>query len=116
MKKLLAETEKLSAEVLGLRSQNARLQLQLEVQQKNHRDIVAIYRTHLLNAAQVGSHVPMERGGDNFGWKIQIWSPAPNLGAPREAGSGPTAKLSSPQGFMDEGVHAMLLHILRTEE
>ncbi|XP_074020689.1 ankyrin repeat domain-containing protein 35 [Numenius arquata] len=71
MKKLLAETEKLSAEVLGLRSQNARLQLQLEVQQKNHRDIVAIYRTHLLNAAQ---------------------------------------------GFMDEGVHAMLLHILRTEE
>lgn len=31
MKKLLAETEKLSAEVLGLRGQNARLQLQLEV-------------------------------------------------------------------------------------
>ncbi|XP_054661975.1 ankyrin repeat domain-containing protein 35 [Grus americana] len=71
MKKLLAETEKLSAEVLGLRSQSARLQLQLEVQQKNHRDIVAVYRTHLLNAAQ---------------------------------------------GFMDEGVHAMLLRILRTEE
>ncbi|KAM6330906.1 ankyrin repeat domain-containing protein 35 [Alca torda] len=71
MKKLLAETEKLSAEVLGLRSRNARLQLQLEVQQKNHRDIVAIYRTHLLNAAQ---------------------------------------------GFMDEGVHAMLLRILQTEE
>ncbi|KAM6365328.1 ankyrin repeat domain-containing protein 35 [Pluvialis apricaria] len=71
MKKLLAETEKLSAEVLGLRGQNARLQLQLEVQQKNHRDIVAVYRTHLLNAAQ---------------------------------------------GFMDEGVHAMLLRILRPEE
>ncbi|XP_056178596.1 ankyrin repeat domain-containing protein 35 [Falco biarmicus] len=71
MKKLLAETEKLSAEVLGLRGQNARLQLQLEVQQKNHRDIVAVYRTHLLNAAQ---------------------------------------------GFMDEGVHAMLLRILRAEE
>ncbi|XP_075380791.1 ankyrin repeat domain-containing protein 35 [Mycteria americana] len=71
MKKLLAETEKLSAEVLRLRSQNARLQLQLEVQQKNHRDVVAVYRTHLLNAAQ---------------------------------------------GFMDEGVHAMLLRILRTEE
>ncbi|NXT02014.1 ANR35 protein, partial [Jacana jacana] len=78
MKKLLAETEKLSAEVLGLRSQNTQLQLQLEVgasswcqplsprhpsspppssslpqvQHKNHRDIVAIYRTHLLNAAQ----------------------------------------------------------------
>uniref|UniRef100_A0A8B9M0X0 Ankyrin repeat domain 35 n=1 Tax=Accipiter nisus TaxID=211598 RepID=A0A8B9M0X0_9AVES len=31
MKKLLAETEKLSAEVLGLRGQSARLQLQLEV-------------------------------------------------------------------------------------
>lgn len=71
MKKLLAETEKLSAEVLGLRGQSARLQLQLEVQQKNHRDIVAVYRTHLLNAAQ---------------------------------------------GFMDEGVHAMLLRILRMEE
>ncbi|XP_068270471.1 ankyrin repeat domain-containing protein 35 [Nyctibius grandis] len=70
MKKLLAETEKLSAEVLGLRGQSARLQLQLEVQQKNHRDIVAVYRTHLLNAAQ---------------------------------------------GFMDEGVHAVLLRILRTE-
>ncbi|KAM9264372.1 ankyrin repeat domain-containing protein 35 [Morus bassanus] len=71
MKKLLAETEKLSAEVLGLRGQSARLQLQLEVQQKNHRDIVAVYRSHLLNAAQ---------------------------------------------GFMDEGVHAMLLRILRLEE
>ncbi|NWQ84628.1 ANR35 protein, partial [Columbina picui] len=110
MKKLLVETEKLSAEVLGLRGQNARLQLQLEVgastrvtschlghpmssrvtpchllspcvtpchplsrpvQDKNHRDIVAVYRTHLLHAAQ---------------------------------------------GFMDEGVHAMLLRILRTGE
>ncbi|XP_064898859.1 ankyrin repeat domain-containing protein 35 isoform X2 [Columba livia] len=71
MKKLLVETEKLSAEVLGLRGQNARLQLQLEVQEKNHRDIVAVYRTHLLHAAQ---------------------------------------------GFMDEGVHAMLLRILRTGE
>ncbi|XP_064331340.1 ankyrin repeat domain-containing protein 35 [Phalacrocorax carbo] len=71
MKKLLAETEKLSAEVLGLRGQSARLQLQLEVQQKNHRDIVAVYRSHLLSAAQ---------------------------------------------GFMDEGVHAMLLRILRLEE
>ncbi|XP_075032458.1 LOW QUALITY PROTEIN: ankyrin repeat domain-containing protein 35 [Calonectris borealis] len=70
MKKLLVETEKLSAEVLGLRGQSARLQLQLEVQQKNHRDIVAVYRTHLLNAAQ---------------------------------------------GFMDEGVHALLLRILRPE-
>ncbi|XP_065509589.1 ankyrin repeat domain-containing protein 35 [Caloenas nicobarica] len=70
-KKLLVETEKLSAEVLGLRGQNARLQLQLEVQEKNHRDIVAVYRTHLLHAAQ---------------------------------------------GFMDEGVHAMLLRILRTGE
>ncbi|NXX19405.1 ANR35 protein, partial [Podargus strigoides] len=99
MKKLLAETEKLSAEVLGLRSRSTQLQLQLEVcastrchpvspdvtrcplvtlctssppqlQQKNHRDTVAVYRTHLLNAAQ---------------------------------------------GFMDQGVHAMLLHILRSQ-
>uniref|UniRef100_A0A8C3JQV5 Ankyrin repeat domain 35 n=1 Tax=Calidris pygmaea TaxID=425635 RepID=A0A8C3JQV5_9CHAR len=134
MKKLLAETEKLSAEV-GASTRchplSPRHPLCLptflfsppsssppsQVQQKNHRDIVAIYRTHLLNAAQVGS--PWSRGGgdgDNFGWKIQIGSPAPDLGAPREAGSGPTAKLSSPQGFMDEGVHTMLLHILRTEE
>ncbi|KAM6039684.1 ankyrin repeat domain-containing protein 35 [Chlamydotis macqueenii] len=70
MKKLLVETEKLSAEVLGLRGESARLRLQLEVQEKNHRDVVAVYRTHLLNAAQ---------------------------------------------GFMDEGVHAALLRILRAE-
>lgn len=41
---------------------------------------------------------------------------APNLGHLEEAGSRLTAKLSSPQGFMDEGVHAMLLRILRMEE
>lgn len=52
IKKLLKETEKLSSEVLNLRSERARLQLQNEVVQKNHQDIVAIYRTHLLNAAQ----------------------------------------------------------------
>ncbi|NWV00452.1 ANR35 protein, partial [Upupa epops] len=97
MKQLLAETEKLSAEVLGLRGQSTRLQLQLEVgagtqchpltpsshpshpplppcpqlQQKNHQDIVGVYRTHLLAAAQ---------------------------------------------GVMDEGVHAMLLRILQSQE
>ncbi|XP_071273665.1 ankyrin repeat domain-containing protein 35 [Agelaius tricolor] len=70
LKQLLVETEKLSAEVLGLRGRNARLQLQLEVQQKQHRDTVAVYRSHLLQAAQ---------------------------------------------GFMDEGVHAALLRILRAE-
>ncbi|NXM69204.1 ANR35 protein, partial [Serilophus lunatus] len=100
LKQLLVETEKLSAEVLGLRGQNARLQLQLEVgtepgstqghpvspsvppsvtpcpimspyvQQKQHRDTVAVYRTHLLRAAQ---------------------------------------------GFMDEGVHTALLRILRDQ-
>ncbi|XP_053906837.1 ankyrin repeat domain-containing protein 35 [Cuculus canorus] len=70
MKKLLVETEKLSSEVLVLRSQSARLQLQLEVQQKNHREVIGVYRTHLLNAAQ---------------------------------------------GLMDEGVHALLLRLLRTE-
>ncbi|NXE16927.1 UACA protein, partial [Lophotis ruficrista] len=100
MKKLLAETEKLSDEVLGLRGESARLRLQLEVgagpppprgvtrchplavtvtvppaspsqvQEKNHRAVVAVYRTHLLSAAQ---------------------------------------------GFMDEGVHAALLRILRAE-
>ncbi|XP_044304989.1 ankyrin repeat domain-containing protein 35 [Varanus komodoensis] len=52
MKKLLKETEKLSSEVLNLRSERARLLLQNEVVQKNHQEIVAIYRTHLLNAAQ----------------------------------------------------------------
>ncbi|XP_062367626.1 ankyrin repeat domain-containing protein 35 [Cinclus cinclus] len=70
LKQLLVETEKLSAEVLGLRGQSARLQLQLEVQEKQHRDTVAVYRSHLLQAAQ---------------------------------------------GFMDEGVHAALLRILRAE-
>uniref|UniRef100_A0A8B9QML0 Ankyrin repeat domain-containing protein 35 n=1 Tax=Apteryx owenii TaxID=8824 RepID=A0A8B9QML0_APTOW len=53
IKQLLAETEKLSAEVLAVRSESARLQLRLE--RKNHRDVVAVYRTHLLNAAQVGA-------------------------------------------------------------
>ncbi|XP_063002309.1 ankyrin repeat domain-containing protein 35 [Elgaria multicarinata webbii] len=52
IKKLLKETEKLSSEVLNLRSERARLQLQNEAIQKNHQEIVAIYRTHLLNAAQ----------------------------------------------------------------
>ncbi|KAJ7307526.1 hypothetical protein JRQ81_009551 [Phrynocephalus forsythii] len=52
IKKLLTETEKLSSEVLNLRSERARLQLHLEVVQKNHQEIVTIYRTHLLNAAQ----------------------------------------------------------------
>nr|XP_014424471.1 ankyrin repeat domain-containing protein 35 [Pelodiscus sinensis] len=52
IKKLLKETEKLSAEILTLRSESARLQLQLEVKEKNHQEIVTIYRTHLLNAAQ----------------------------------------------------------------
>ncbi|NWQ72529.1 ANR35 protein, partial [Neopipo cinnamomea] len=102
LKQLLAETEKLSAEVLGLRGRSARLELQLEVgtvppvppqvtshrpvsprhsqchprtpcasvQQKQHRDTVAVYRTHLLRAAQ---------------------------------------------GFMDDGVHAALLRILRDQ-
>ncbi|NXJ20828.1 ANR35 protein, partial [Dicrurus megarhynchus] len=97
LKQLLVETEKLSAEVLGLRGRSARLQLQLEVgtvpgvtrvtlctllslcvppcathsvQQKQHRDTVAVYRSHLLQAAQ---------------------------------------------GFMDKGVHAALLRILRAE-
>ncbi|NXG12478.1 ANR35 protein, partial [Sakesphorus luctuosus] len=106
LKQLLVETEKLSAEVLRLRGQSARLQLQLEVgtvprsplphvtlchhmslhvpkchpvfplsplcqvQQKQHRDTVAVYRTHLLRAAQ---------------------------------------------GFMDRGVHAALLRILQDQ-
>ncbi|NWR39654.1 ANR35 protein, partial [Tachuris rubrigastra] len=98
LKQLLVETEKLSAEVLGLRGRSARLELQLEVgtvprchprspcvtlchpvtpmsppsqvQQKQHRDTVAVYRTHLLRAAQ---------------------------------------------GFMDDGVHAVLLRILRDQ-
>ncbi|KAL8184002.1 UNVERIFIED_CONTAM: hypothetical protein K2H54_003587 [Gekko kuhli] len=52
IKKLLKETEKLSSEVLNLRSERARLHLQIEVIQKNHQEIVSIYRTHLLNAAQ----------------------------------------------------------------
>ncbi|XP_073179591.1 ankyrin repeat domain-containing protein 35 [Lepidochelys kempii] len=52
IKKLLKETEKLSAEILALRSESAHLRLQLEVKEKNHQEIVTIYRTHLLNAAQ----------------------------------------------------------------
>ncbi|XP_071583030.1 ankyrin repeat domain-containing protein 35 [Heliangelus exortis] len=52
LKRLLGQTERLSAEVLGLRGQSAHLRLQIELQQKNHREIVAVYRSHLLSAAQ----------------------------------------------------------------
>ncbi|XP_068518816.1 ankyrin repeat domain-containing protein 35 [Anas acuta] len=51
-KQLLAEAEALAAAVLAARSEGARLRLQLQVQQKAHRDVVAVYRSHLLNAAQ----------------------------------------------------------------
>ncbi|RLV62518.1 hypothetical protein DV515_00019231, partial [Chloebia gouldiae] len=93
LKQLLVETEKLSAEVLGLRGRSARLQLQLEVQQKQHRDTVAVYRSHLLQAAQVGPPGPA-RG--LWGMGARCWVPGT-------------------QGFMDEGVHAALLRILRAE-
>ncbi|NXK43746.1 ANR35 protein, partial [Piprites chloris] len=129
LKQLLVETEKLSAEVLGLRGRSARLELQLEVgtvppvpprvtqghplssgvtpghptspfvtrvQQKQHRDTVAVYRTHLLRAAQV-------RGGDRD---------SPGCPGGGEQGS---AQAAAPQGFMDDGVHAALLRILRDQ-
>ncbi|XP_066841963.1 ankyrin repeat domain-containing protein 35 [Anser cygnoides] len=51
-KQLLAEAEALAAAVLAARSDGARLRLQLQVQQKAHRDVVAVYRSHLLSAAQ----------------------------------------------------------------
>ncbi|XP_040394805.1 ankyrin repeat domain-containing protein 35 [Cygnus olor] len=51
-KQLLAEAEALAAAVLAARSDSARLRLQLQVQQKAHRDVVAVYRSHLLSAAQ----------------------------------------------------------------
>ncbi|XP_003793830.1 ankyrin repeat domain-containing protein 35 isoform X1 [Otolemur garnettii] len=52
IKELLKKLEQLSEEVLAVRGENARLALQLQESQKNHEEIIAIYRNHLLNAAQ----------------------------------------------------------------
>ncbi|XP_006730213.1 ankyrin repeat domain-containing protein 35 [Leptonychotes weddellii] len=52
IKELLKKLEQLSAEVLAVRGENARLALQLQDSQKNHEEIISTYRNHLLNAAQ----------------------------------------------------------------
>ncbi|XP_045673191.1 ankyrin repeat domain-containing protein 35 isoform X3 [Phyllostomus hastatus] len=52
IKELLKKLEQLSEEVLAVRGENARLALQLQDSQKNHKEIISAYRNHLLNAAQ----------------------------------------------------------------
>lgn len=52
IKELLKKLEKLSEEVLAVRSENAHLAVQLQDSQKNHQEIISTYRNHLLNAAQ----------------------------------------------------------------
>ncbi|KAF1583532.1 UNVERIFIED_CONTAM: Ankyrin repeat domain-containing protein 35, partial [Eudyptes pachyrhynchus] len=139
MKKLLAETEKLSAEVLGLRGQSARLQLQLEVG--------ASTRRHPLPPRPPLCHPPATSSPlfvtpchlvPLFVTPCHLVPPLchplpprpPSLSPPPPPSSPPqvqqknhrdivavyrTHLLNAAQGFMDEGVHAMLLRILRTE-
>uniref|UniRef100_A0A8D1F9X0 Ankyrin repeat domain 35 n=1 Tax=Sus scrofa TaxID=9823 RepID=A0A8D1F9X0_PIG len=52
IKELLKKLEQLSEDVLAVRGKNARLALQLQDSQKNHEEIIATYRNHLLSAAQ----------------------------------------------------------------
>ncbi|XP_007946459.1 ankyrin repeat domain-containing protein 35 [Orycteropus afer afer] len=52
IKELLKKLEQLSEEVLAVRGENAHLALQLQDSQKNHEEIISIYRNHLLNAAR----------------------------------------------------------------
>ncbi|KAK1329468.1 LOW QUALITY PROTEIN: hypothetical protein QTO34_011658 [Cnephaeus nilssonii] len=52
IKELLKKVEQLSEEGLAVRGENARLASQLRDSQKNHEEIIATYRNHLLSAAQ----------------------------------------------------------------
>ncbi|XP_038624219.1 LOW QUALITY PROTEIN: ankyrin repeat domain-containing protein 35 [Tachyglossus aculeatus] len=52
IRELLKKVEELSAEVLALRGENGSLKMQLQNSQKNHQEIIATYRTHLLDAAR----------------------------------------------------------------
>ncbi|XP_045438922.1 ankyrin repeat domain-containing protein 35 isoform X2 [Pipistrellus kuhlii] len=52
VKELLKKVEQLSEEVLAVRGENVRLASQLRDSQKNHEEIIATYRNHLLSAAQ----------------------------------------------------------------
>ncbi|NWT55791.1 ANR35 protein, partial [Erythrocercus mccallii] len=106
LKQLLAETEKLSAEVLGLRGWSAQLQLQLEVG-----TAPGVTPCHLLSPpvtlSPPASPVP---------------SPCPSPPQVQQKQHRDTVAvyrshlLQAAQGFMDEGVHAVLLRILRAEE
>ncbi|NWY22241.1 ANR35 protein, partial [Aphelocoma coerulescens] len=112
LKQLLAETEKLSAEVLGLRGRSARLQLQLEVG-----TVPGVTPATLCNLLSLC--VP----------PVPLVPPSATL-CPHPACPPPQVQqkqhrdtvavyrshlLQAAQGFMDKGVHAALLRILRAE-
>ncbi|NXS81203.1 UACA protein, partial [Erpornis zantholeuca] len=106
LKQLLAETEKLSAEVLGLRGRSARLQLQLEVG-----TVPGVTPCHPVPPLVTLCHPPCHP------------VPSPRLSPPQlqqkqhrdTVAVYRSHLLQAAQGFMDEGVHAALLRILRAE-
>ncbi|NXO03266.1 UACA protein, partial [Rhinopomastus cyanomelas] len=112
LKQLLAETEKLSAEVLGLRGQSTRLQLQLEVGAGTHAT-----HCHPVPSTVTCSPPPSPNGTQCHPSHPPL-PPLPQLQQKNHrdiVGVYRTHLLAAAQGFMDEGVHAMLLRILQTE-
>ncbi|NXA12288.1 UACA protein, partial [Sapayoa aenigma] len=128
LKQLLVETEKLSAEVLGLRGQSARLQLQLEVGTEpggTQGHLVSPCVTpcprmsqsatlcHPVSLCQCHSMSPC------VPWCHPL-SPSPLSQVQQKQHRDTVAVyrthlLRAAQGFMDEGVHAALLRILRDQ-
>lgn len=133
LKQLLAETEKLSAEVLGLRGRSARLQLQLEVGTApvSHRvtlcNLLSLWVTGVTLCPRPACNARSSRSSTATPWpctgatssRLPRWDPPALPGVSggwgQPGGIPGNATLPPPQGFMDEGVHAALLRILRAE-
>ncbi|KAG8432053.1 hypothetical protein GDO86_019520 [Hymenochirus boettgeri] len=58
VEELVSDLESLTKEIDQQQKKNGLLALQLEESDKRHQDIIRIYRTHLLNAAQVSGQCP----------------------------------------------------------
>ncbi|NWU88145.1 ANR35 protein, partial [Onychorhynchus coronatus] len=110
LKQLLVETEKLSAEVLGLRGRSTRLELQLEVGTAPRvtpaipchpvsppvAPCHPVPRCHPVSPVSPPSQVQQKQHRDT----VAVYR---------------THLLRAAQGFMDGGVHAALLRILRDQ-
>ncbi|NXY15488.1 ANR35 protein, partial [Atrichornis clamosus] len=106
LRQLLAEMEKLSAEVLRLRGRSARLQLQLEVGTvpgvtsftlcHPSKPPLTLYHPAQCHPVPPPSQVQQKQHRDT----VAVYR---------------SHLLQAAQGFMDEGVHAALLRILRAE-